>query len=254
MRALRRTLKVLEALAQAPDGLTLSDVARASNLDGSTALRYLNELTKLGYAACHGGSKPRYFSGPRLVSLGGGSKLTVLRQVARPHMEVLGQACGENVTLAILDGGHVLCLETRRSSHVLGANLEDGLRTPVHASSLGKAVLAFMPRDRVRALIERCGLRALTPNTVRTLRELEAGLDEVRRRGYATDREEFALGVVCIGAPIFDASGLPVAALSITAPTLRLSLEELESRYAGLLLATCRRISEDLGHSSELEA
>jgi len=250
MRALRRTLEVLEVLANSTDGVSLTDVCRASGLDASTALRYLNALIALGYATADPGSKPKYYMGVRLIRLGGASKIALLQQIARPYMEALRDACNEDVTLATLESGSILCLETERSSHVLRANIPDGTRAAAHASSLGKSILAYMPWDRARALLMRAGLKAQTPNTLTSLGALKAELARVRERGYATDREEYAPGVVCVGAPIFDAPGHVVAALSITVPTLRLPLPELESKHSAALIDTCRRISRDLGFSS----
>lgn len=253
MRSLERTLQVLEVLAQAEHSLGLSDISRATKLDGSTILRYLGELIKLSYAASEGGGRRRYRIGPRLARLGGASRTAVLRQVAQPHMQALGEACGEDVTLGILDADSVLYLESWRSTHVLRANIDDGSRAPVHASSLGKAMLAFMPPAEARALVERAGLRPLTARTAKTLEEFEANLQVARSRGYSTDGEEFAPGVVCIGAPIFGALGQVLAALSITAPKPRLTLPELEAKFGALLVETCRAVSADLGFASSAD-
>ena len=243
MRSLGRTLRIMELLAEASAGVALADIARASELDSSTALRYLRGLINEGYATFVSQPGPRYFAGPRLTRLGETSKTAVLRQLARPHLEVLGEACKEDVTLGVLDSRCVVCIETRRCSHVLRANLEDGLRAPAHASSLGKAILAFVPPEDARVFLEQTDLVALTPKTLVSIAAIEAGLKEVRRRGYALDHEEYAPGVVCIGAPIFGGRGEPIGSLSITAPSQRLSPGELEGRYAALLLETCREIS-----------
>jgi len=248
VRAVERTIRILEVLAAAEDGVRLADLCRLTGLDGSTALRFLSAMEKLGYVIRAPGDR-RYSLGPRAAQLGGGAGLTVLQRVARPHMEALQRACGEDVNLGTMDAGAALCLETHKSSHVLGVNLSSGLRMPAHASSLGKAMLAFVPEDRRRSLLSARPLERLTPNTITDLEGLERELELVRRRGYATDREEFCPGVVCIGAPLFNARGQVVAALSITAPTQRISLEDLERRYASLLLSTCRAISRDLGCS-----
>jgi IclR family acetate operon transcriptional repressor len=162
-------------------------------------------------------------------------------------MEALQRACGEDVNLGTMDAGAALCLETQKSSHVLGVNISSGLRMPAHASSLGKAMLAFIPAHKRRALLSGMGMERCTANTITDPRELDRELEVVRRRGYATDREEFSPGVVCIGAPVFNAQGHVVAALSITAPAQRTSVAELEKRYAALLLRTCRAVSRELG-------
>jgi len=246
VRAVERTIQILEVLASSEEGLRLADICRLTGLDGSTALRFLASLERLGYATRDPGGK-LYRLGPRVGRLGDGPALAVLQRVARPHMEALQRACGEDVNLGTMDAGAALCLETQKSSHVLGVNISSGLRIPAHASSLGKAMLAFIPAHKRQALLSGMGLERCTANTITDPEELDRELEAVRRRGYATDREEFSPGVVCIGAPVFNAQGHVVAALSITAPAHRTSLAELEKRYSALLLRTCRTISRELG-------
>ncbi|MDI6894698.1 MAG: IclR family transcriptional regulator [Bacillota bacterium] len=246
MRAVERTIQILEVLAGAENGVRLADICRLTGLDGSTALRFLNTLERLGYAARDPAGR-RYRLGPRVGRLGDGPALSVLQRVVRPHMEALQRACGEDVNLGTMDAGAALCLETQKSSHVLGVNISSGLRMPAHASSLGKAMLAFVPAGKRRAVLAGMQLERCTPNTITDPGNLERELELVRRRGYATDREEFSPGVVCVGAPVFNAQGQVVASLSITAPVQRVPLGELERRYAALLVETCRTISQELG-------
>ncbi|NPV70346.1 MAG: IclR family transcriptional regulator [Firmicutes bacterium] len=246
MRSVERTIKILEILAGADNGVRLTDICCHTGLDGSTALRFLNAMEKLGYAAREVGGN-RYYLGLRACYLAGGPAFTVLQRVARVHMEALQRACGEDVNLATMDAGAAICLETQKSSHILGVNFSSGLRVPVHASSIGKAMLAFLPLQKREALLSGGDLERYTPNTITCRADLEHELEMVRRCGYATDREEFTSGVVCIGTPLFDVNGHVVAALSITAPVQRISLPDLEARYADLLLCTGRAISRDLG-------
>ncbi len=247
MRAVERTMTILEILAGATKGVRLTDICGKSGLDGSTALRYLNTLIKLGYARCEPSDRPVYHASTQLTRLGGSSQLSILRRVTRPYLEALCAACGEDVNLGTMDAGSAICLETEKASHILGVHFASGLRVPAYASSLGKAMLAFIPADRRRALLANMAFERFTPTTIPSLSELEAELEVVRRQNFATDREEYTVGVVCIGAPVFDADGHVVGALSITAPAQRLPLERLQSLYAKPLLATCRAISAELG-------
>ena len=253
MRAVERTLAILEILGSTDQGVRLADLCRLSGLDGSTALRYLDTLVKLGYASTEAGDKLRYRAGYRLARLSGSSEVTILQRAARPIMEALRDACGEDVNLGTLDAGSALCLETQKSSHILGTNFASGLRIPAHASSLGKAILAFLPEAGRRAVLRNVKFVAYTPNTIMSLDRLEAELAEVRRRGWAVDREEFTPAVVCIGAPIFNADGRVVAALSITAPTQRISADELEARYSALLLEACADVSRQMGFRADAD-
>ncbi len=247
MRAVERTIRILEILGAADQGVRLADLCRLSGLDSSTALRYLNALVKMGYAVVDSGDKVRYRGGYRMAQLCGTSEFTILQRVARPAMEALRDACGEDVNLGTLDAGSALCLETQKSSHILGTNFASGLRVPAHVSSLGKAILAHLPEETRRAVLAHIVFKQYTPNTIMSLEALEAELAETRRRGYSVDHEEFTPAVVCIGAPIFNADGRVVGALSITAPTQRFSAERLEAEYARSLLDACAVVSGHLG-------
>jgi len=251
LRAVKRTLRILEIIARAKGGLKLADICELSDLDGSTVLRYLKTLTQLGYVTSDPGTRPRYHAGTRLLQMGDASYLTVIQKVARPYMESLRDACGEDVNLGTMDAGSALCVETQKSSHILNVNFSSGLRVPAYASSFGKAILAFAPPERLRALMSD-DFQSFTPTTISSMAELDEELARIRLRGYATDNEEFTPGVVCIGAPIFGAEGRVVGALSITAPRQRISLAELEERYATGLLDACRSISRELGYEGEL--
>lgn len=247
MRAVERTMQILEVLAGAEEALRLADICRLTGLDGSTVLRFVNTMERLGYVSRDAATKT-YCLGARVGKLGDGPSISVLQRVVRPHMEALQRACGEDVNLGTMDVDSALCLETQKSSHVLGVNISSGLRMPAHASSLGKAMLAFVSAAKRQWVLAGGRLDKCTANTISDPATLERDLDLVRQRGYAVDNEEFSPGVVCLGAPIFNAQGHVVASLSITAPIQRVSLEELERRYASLLVKTCLAISQELGY------
>jgi len=248
VRAVERTMNILEILATSTNGVRLTDVCRESGLDGSTALRYLNALIRLGYARCEPGDRPVYHVSARLTMLGGSSQVSVLQRIARPHMEALCRVSGEDVNLGTMDAGSAICLETEKASHILGVNFASGLRVPAYASALGKAMLAFIPRERIRALLGTTTLERFTPTTITSLSELEEELRKVKQRGYSVDNQEYTMGVVCVGAPVFDGDGHVVGALSITAPAQRLPLDRLKSLYADRLMEACQAISRELGY------
>lgn len=246
IRSVERTVRLLEELAAHRDGLRLVDLCEITGLNASTVLRFMRALERMGYAVRNSGDG-RYSLGPRAGRLGPSASLLVLQRLSKPYMEELQVACGEDVNLAILDAGAVLCIETQKASNILGVNFASGLRMPVHASSIGKAILAFLPQDKQRALLSQIELQRFTPATIVSMAKLWSELESTRRRGYSTDKEEHTPGVVCIGAPVFDMECNTIAALSITAPVQRVSCDELESRYSGLLLATAEKISAALG-------
>lgn len=245
MRSVRRTLEILEVVARSPDGIRLADVSRRTGLDGSTSLRFLGALERMRYVV-RDQAGTHYHLGPRIANLGLGPALGVLTRVAKVHMKNLQRICGEDVNLGTLDAGLALTLETQKSSHILGVNFVAGLRMPAYASSMGKAILAFMPEDRRLRILSEMHFETFTPTTIANAAALQRELELVAENGYSVDRQEFTPGVVCIGTPVFDANGDAIAAISISAPDQRISIDELVSKYVEPLKATGQAISADL--------
>jgi DNA-binding IclR family transcriptional regulator len=248
MRSVERTMSILEAVVEAESGIRLIDICEKVQLDASTVLRFLNSLVRLGYVSFKPDDK-EYGPGAKLCLLGVGTNM--LRRVSKAHMEALQSVTGEDVNLGVLDADHVICLETEKSSHILGVNFSAGLRMPAYASAMGKALLAFLQRNqRKQLLVGKSGsdeLEGYTSTTITSFADLEKSLELVRQRGYSTDDQEYTQGVVCIGAPIFDAQNRAIGAISVTALSQRVSLRELEELYVEDLLKTCAGISRDLG-------
>ncbi len=159
-------------------------------------------------------------------------------------MKRLQIACDHDVNLAVLDSGSVFYVETQRSSNLLSINYPIGLRMPIYASSVGKAILAFLPEAEQNMLLAEIDFHPFTPCTIISRLELLRDLELTRQRGYALDKEEHALGLVCIGAPIFNTEKRPVAALSIAALVQQTSYTDLEALYADLLVDTANGISK----------
>jgi IclR family acetate operon transcriptional repressor len=154
----------------------------------------------------------------------------------------LQERFNETVNLSVLDdGGNVLYLDIAESSRPFRMTATVGCRMPAHITSMGKAMLAYMGIEEARPNGSG-GMADLAPKAWRALcRELDA----IRRQGYALDREENEPGVGCIGAPIFDAEGRPVAAMSVSGPVHRVLAKE--KAVADAVLAACRAVSKKLG-------
>jgi IclR family acetate operon transcriptional repressor len=166
--------------------------------------------------------------------------------VAEPYLERLHRVSGDTVNLAVWRGRAVVYLEVLPSPRPLRFVEAPGSRAPLHATALGKAIAAHLPRAEVAAVARASGLPRFTARTVTSLPRLFLELRRVRARGYAVDREEQAAGAVCIAAPVFDRGGI-AGALSIAAPAARMDARRLE-RLIPELAAACGRISHRLGH------
>lgn len=239
-----RTLDVLETLAGADEPVGLTELAEQVGATKSAVFRILATLEQRGYVV----KEPptgRYRLGPRLSYLGARALRGLeLRQVARPALESLFHRFRETVNLGVLDGTEIVYLDMIESDRGLRMAATLGGRDPAFSTSIGKALLAFLPpEERARHLPA-----VLTPRTERTITEfavLDGELAEVRARGFAEDRGENEAGAHCFGAPIFDHTGRPVAAISVSAPESRIGAQ---SDHIGTAVrAAAEQVTQRLG-------
>ncbi len=147
---------------------------------------------------------------------------TSLVEQARGAMRELMEATGETANLAIADGAEVVFLSQVESREPIRAFFRLGSRGPIHASGIGKALLAFFSESRRERALAAATLASFTPATIVDAGRLRAELAETRARGWAIDDEERATGMRCIAAPIFNEHREAVAGVSISGPSARL--------------------------------
>src|SRR6266446_6890527 len=240
-----KVLRILEALQGSSAGLGLKAICDRTGIHKSTAHRFLKHLERERYLIrTEAGA---YLIGPRLSQLSArGNQDATLQAVARPILWELWKSTQETVNLAVLDGGTVLYVDVIESSHEFRLASRVGTRRPVHATSLGKAICAFLPEELLKRTLEGLVLPSLTPNTVINLVQFRRELDRVRHNGYALDDEEVTLGARCVGAPILGKNQEAVAAISISGPVTRMGREQLPSLAAAAIEASSR-ISAAMG-------
>lgn len=219
--SVERVAVALEALAASPEGVGVTGVADALAVHKATASRLLGTLAGCGLVERDPATR-LYRLGPRLVSIAGGAvaRLPIVSQ-ARAQLEQLTALTSETSNLAVLDRFHVVYVDQITPSESVVMASWVGRRSPAHASSSGKVLLAFGdPRTREQLLAR--PLEALTERTVTDPVRLRATLDEVRRRGYARSIGELEDGLVTIAAPVLS-EGRAVAAVSCSGPTFRIA-------------------------------
>jgi IclR family acetate operon transcriptional repressor len=242
-----RVLLALEALADAPGGLGVTELGRRLGVDKSTAHRLLATMSARGFVRLNPHSQ-RYMLGLRLVALGTVAARSVdLTDIARPYLEALRDDTEEATSLAVLSEGEVLFLARAAAPGVLSVDHGVGTRMPVHCSALGKVLLAAVGDEvLLDQAIARRGLARFTPRTITDRADLVRHLSQVAARGWALDDEEFSSGLRCLAAPLRDASGAVVAALGVAGPASHITLERVDT-MAQLLCATATNISQALG-------
>lgn len=247
-QALQKGLAVLDAVGDADRPLRFKDLVAATGLPKGTLHRILQALIEQRLVRIDQRDST-YRLGHRLFELA--HKVWGafdLRDAAAPELDRLTRETGETVTLAELDGAEALYIDERNSGQAFGLRIGVGRRAPVHASAVGKAILAFLPPAEQRALLGRIALERFTARTITDPRKLDVDLALARARGYALSEEEHLDGVVAVAVPVLDHRGAPIAALGLLGPRERLSDDHLHSTGRDLMEAS-RRISGNVGQT-----
>jgi IclR family KDG regulon transcriptional repressor len=222
VQSVDRALHLLDLLKEHTDGLGITELANRMHLAKSTVHRLLTSLKKHGYVR-QDPLTEHYQLGLKLIELGSVVTQSLeLRKIATPIMNRLAQDTGETSHLVVLENGEVVYIEKIESPYTIRMYSLIGKRAPVHCTGVGKAIIAHLPEERVRQIVEQRGLPKFTENTITNLEDLLVHLREIREKGYALDREEHETGICCVAAPVFNHQGEPVAGLSVSGPIMRM--------------------------------
>jgi IclR family acetate operon transcriptional repressor len=243
VKALDRALRILAALADRP-GQGLSDLGRELGEAPATLHRILATLAAHGMAETD--AEQGWHVGPGAFRVGSAFlRRTSLAQRAQPVLRALMEETGETANLGIVRGGQVLFLAQAETHAAIRAFFPPGTLSPLHSSGIGKAVLAALPPDRRTAALAE-PLEGFTRHTLTTADALAADLAAAAARGWAVDAEERHEGMRCIACAVRDASGAPVAGLSVSGPAARM-LAAGEERLGRAVVARASELSAALG-------
>lgn len=250
VQSLERGLAVIRVLAASQLPLTVTEVAQATGFTRATARRFLLTLTQLQYVRSEGNS---FSLRPRVLELGHAylSELTI-PQVARPVMEELVRQARETSSLAVLDGQEIVYVANVSSRRVLTINVSIGHRDPAYCTSLGHVLLASLTDAQIECYLQNVDLRPYTEATVTNPEKLWAILRQVRQDGYALIQDQFENGLLAIAVPVHGPSGDVVAAMNISAYSLRVGPATLVNDYLPLLQQTAHTIEQELQAGSSV--
>lgn len=247
VQVLDRALGILDSLSNEGPELGPAELSERLELHKSTVHRLLMVLERHRLIE----RKPqngKYRLGMKLFELGSQAVAQLdLRERAQPYLERLVLETGETAHICVLNGDRMLSIANVESPRTLRTPSAVGRRAPLHCTSVGKALLAFLPKGEADELIKKCELTRYTGCTLTTPARLKAELKLIRRRGYAMDNEETEEGLRCIGAPVWDYSGKIVAALSIAGPVFRLTEKRIPT-VSQVVLGAAKHLSEELGY------
>lgn len=253
IQVLDRAFGLLDQLAEHRDGLSLTELAGRMDLHKSTAHRLIMVLES-NRAVERDSNSGKWCLGSRLSQLGMSAlSRRELYSVSMGALRDLVEETGETAHLGVIRDGEVVSLCHAESTQSVRTPLTVGERTPIHCTSLGKAMLAFWGPMEIEAFLRGRIFKARTRNTVTGSLRLKQDLRVTRTRGYSIDDEEFEEGLRCIGAPVRDASGLVVAAVSIAGPTFRVTDARVPAIGAAVAEAA-RSISAQLGYNENADS
>lgn len=223
-QTISRAFAVLRLFRDHQGDLGVGVVAKELGLNLSTTHRIVRALVAEGYLAQNKDSE-RYYLGTAALLLGQAAHRNFALDVVYPVLRRLAESTGESVNLGVLAGDRVVVVERVESAKPLRFTQPPGTRVPLHASAMGKALLAFNEDIREQHLTSGRRLDRLTPKTHTVVKHLRSELEEIRARGWSTDDEEGHVGVRCVGAPVRDGAALARAAIAVQAPSVHVPVE-----------------------------
>lgn len=245
--SVRNAARVLRAFSQADQELGVTELARRLDLGKSTTHRLVRTLEAERLLE-QNRRTGKYRLGLALYELGSTVTEHVdLHQAALPVLTTLRHQTGEMVHVAVLDGVEVVYVERLESHHMLPVFRRIGHRLPAHWTSSGKVLLAALPREEQERRLRGAQLDPHTRNTITDVSSLLGQLDEVRRRGWASNIEEGEVGVVSVGAPLRGDDGSVIASVTVVGSTDRITAETM-GRYRTAVVEAAAVISRRLGY------
>jgi DNA-binding IclR family transcriptional regulator len=245
---LRNACRILKLLGTRTEGFKAADIARQLRIPVTTTLRIMATLQLEGLARKLEG---RFELGPVLIHLGNASLAsTEIRALALPVLQKLTADTVETSHLAIPCDDRALIVAVQDSPHPLGAASRPGYMAELHCSSTGKIFLSFLHQHHAAAILGKEPFLRRTANTLTSLADLTRESELIRKRGYSLDNEEFHYGVRCVAAPVFSSDGAVVAAVGITAATVRFPKENIP-KMAKHVRSAAHDLSRKLGYHAK---
>ncbi|WP_409290266.1 IclR family transcriptional regulator [Peribacillus sp. SCS-37] len=251
VKSVSRALDIITLVSLKKGGLGVTEIANQIDINKSSVYRILSTLVQYGYIE-QDSETGRYKLGYKFLEIS--SKLLEsidLRAEARPYLQELENLTNEVIHLVVYDQGEVVYIEKLEGNETLRMHSKVGKRAPMHCTSVGKAILAYLPSNVVIDILDRKGMPMHTDKTITNKDRFLQELIEVKKRGYALDLEENEYGITCIAVPIFDHLGKVIAAVSISGPTLRMADQRMLQLQAQMLHIG-KEISKRLGFESRI--
>lgn len=247
-QTVQRALAILNCFNEGQPRLRVADVARLLGFSQSTASRLLSTMESLGFVS-RDPSTGLYGVGLSAVTLAGIAlnEMEVRRQ-AMASLSAVAADLGLVANLSILHEDAIFYVASVGGVLAPRIHTVVGRHNPLHCTAMGKVLLAHLPEETRESVLSRINYVRCTPFTVTSAEELRPILEQVRQRGYGIDREEIILGRGCIAAPVRDAGGTVIAAVSVSGPLSHLNLNDRETQLASHVIEMGSHISHRMGY------
>jgi IclR family transcriptional regulator, pca regulon regulatory protein len=244
LSTLERGLSVLRAFDEDHAEMRLTDIARRTALSPAVVRRCLNTLVALGYVGQHG---RLFLLRPEVLSIGSAFLSSMnIGQVCTPALQHLRDETGDSASMAVISGNDILYLAHVSTDRRIRLDATVGTRFPLHATSLGKAILAFRPELEIDDFLAGTPFPRFTERTLTDAVSLQERLLQVRARGYDSALDELDYGIVSVAIPIFDGHHRAIAAVNCSTSTSRVSQDELVATRIPPLREAAREIEAEL--------
>jgi DNA-binding IclR family transcriptional regulator len=248
IRSIQRAFEILDSF-QVGQNRSVSEISRAMGIPKSTAFEILNTMVELGVLARDGDSN-LFQLGNRLIDFGNRARINYpLNRAAASYLIALRDEFDETVYLTVRDGDQAYYVDCYESTRRLRSFSSIGDKAPLYCTSVGKAILAFLPGEEIARYISEIELKPFTANTILDKARLREEIGRTAARGYSVDDMEHEEGVRCIGAPLRDSGGVVIGAISLSGFAQRVSRER-EVEIAERVVGVAREISRVLGFNS----
>lgn len=249
IQSLERAIQMLLLLAE-KDSCSVTELAGLLDVNKSTVSRMISTLKKFDLVQMDA-SKKNYKLGYRILHLGEALKRNVnVIDIARAYLTELSKKLGQSVHLCTYSNGGVYVVDQVKSDRKYTLNAAIGIQEPLHASSVGKCILAYRPADVIDRILTNYRFEKFTEKTIIDKEKMLQELATIRKRGYAIDDQEVCLGVECIAVPIFSFRGSVFHTIGISGPK-RLRYTSEEQRIIGIMRETALAISKEIGYRGD---
>ncbi len=254
MKALKssvdKTFAILEYFTTTKTEWSITELAKELDSNKSTIYRFLSDMEKRGIMY-QNPDTDKYGLGLKLFELGNRVQIkSAFIDKTHPKLVKVAENITETVHIAVLKNAQVYYVDKVESPHGLKISTTIGTYNPAHATSLGKVLMAFSHEDATLSVDDKAvstKLPAYTKNTITSQHKFLNELTKVKKQGYAVDKEEFEIGLICVAVPIFNQRNELVAGLSAAGPASRFKPEHLKN-YVKILKAGATEIQQSIGN------